>query len=90
MRITFLGHSGYLIDSTVKVVIDPFLTGNPKSGMEASTLNEVDIVLVTHAHPDHLGDAYSIVVDQAENCLPDALWNFPISRSGPGRVQANL
>jgi L-ascorbate metabolism protein UlaG (beta-lactamase superfamily) len=61
MRITFLGHSGYLIDSGVKVVIDPFLTGNPKAGVEASTLNEVDIVLVTHAHPDHLGDAYSIV-----------------------------
>ena len=61
MRITFLGHSGFLIDSGVKVVIDPFLTGNPKAGVEASTLNGVDVVLVTHAHPDHLGDAYSIV-----------------------------
>lgn len=61
MKITFLGHSGFLVDSGVKVVIDPFLTGNPKSGVEASTLNECDIVLVTHAHPDHLGDAYSIV-----------------------------
>ena len=61
MRITFLGHSGFLMDSGVKVVIDPFLTGNPKSGVEVSSLNEVDIVLVTHAHPDHLGDAYAIV-----------------------------
>jgi L-ascorbate metabolism protein UlaG (beta-lactamase superfamily) len=61
MKITFLGHSGFLLDSGVKIVIDPFLTGNPKSGVEASSLSEVHIVLVTHAHPDHLGDAYSIV-----------------------------
>jgi L-ascorbate metabolism protein UlaG (beta-lactamase superfamily) len=50
-----------MIESGVKLVIDPFLTGNPKAGIEVSALNEIDILLVTHSHPDHLGDAYAIV-----------------------------
>lgn len=60
MKITYLGHSGFIFDSEIKVVIDPFLTGNPKTGVELSTIKEVDILLVTHSHPDHLGDSYSI------------------------------
>jgi L-ascorbate metabolism protein UlaG (beta-lactamase superfamily) len=61
MKITFLGHSGFMIDSGIKLVIDPFLTGNPKAGLDASSLTKVDVLLVTHSHPDHLGDAYAIV-----------------------------
>lgn len=61
MKITFLGHSGFMIDSGIKLVIDPFLTGNPKAVLNASALSEVDVLLVTHSHPDHLGDAYAIV-----------------------------
>jgi len=60
MKITYLGHSGFIFDSGIKVVIDPFLTGNPKAVVELSAIKAVDIVLVTHSHPDHLGDAYSI------------------------------
>ena len=61
MKLTFLGHSGFMIDSGIKVVIDPFLTGNPRAGVELSAVKEADVLLVTHAHPDHLGDAYAIV-----------------------------
>ncbi|MBM3708653.1 MAG: metal-dependent hydrolase [Actinobacteria bacterium] len=60
MKITYLGHSGFIFDSGIKVVIDPFLTGNPKTVVELSAIKAVDILLVTHSHPDHLGDAYSI------------------------------
>lgn len=61
MKITFLGHSGFMIDSEIRLVIDPFLTNNPKAGLEVSALDRVDVLLVTHSHPDHLGDAYAIV-----------------------------
>jgi len=61
MKVTFLGHAGFIFDSGIRVVIDPFLTGNPMAGMEVSAIERADIVLVTHAHPDHLGDAYAIV-----------------------------
>jgi L-ascorbate metabolism protein UlaG (beta-lactamase superfamily) len=60
MKITFLGHAGFMIESDVTIVIDPFLTGNPKAGMSAQGITKADIVLVTHSHPDHLGDAIPI------------------------------
>ena len=60
MKLTYLGHSGFMIDSGTKLVIDPFLTGNPKAGMDVTALTEADVLLVTHSHPDHLGDAYAI------------------------------
>src|SRR6266446_5819615 len=42
------------------IVIDPFLTKNPKTPAEykdLDALGKVDLLLVTHAHGDHLGDA---------------------------------
>ena len=60
MKITFLGHAACLIEEGGKrVVIDPFLTGNPKAAMQAADL-QVDAVLVTHGHGDHLGDSVEI------------------------------
>lgn len=45
------------------IVIDPFLTKNPKTPpayKDLAALGKVDLVLVTHAHGDHLGDAPAI------------------------------
>jgi L-ascorbate metabolism protein UlaG (beta-lactamase superfamily) len=42
------------------IVIDPFLTKNPKTPAQYKNLDElgkIDLILVTHAHGDHLGDA---------------------------------
>nr|WP_255581573.1 metal-dependent hydrolase [Cupriavidus sp. AU9028] len=42
------------------IVIDPWLTGNPKTPpafKPLSAIGKVDLLLVTHAHADHLGDA---------------------------------
>jgi glyoxylase-like metal-dependent hydrolase (beta-lactamase superfamily II) len=41
------------------IVIDPFLTQNPKTPPQYKSLDalgKVDLILVTHAHGDHLGD----------------------------------
>ncbi len=40
------------------IVIDPFLTGNPKTPAEykdLAKLGKVDLILVTHGHSDHVG-----------------------------------
>jgi len=45
------------------IVIDPFLTQNPKTPeafKNLDALGKVDLLLVTHAHADHLGDAPEI------------------------------
>jgi L-ascorbate metabolism protein UlaG (beta-lactamase superfamily) len=60
MKITFLGHSGFVLETEKTIVVDPFLTGNPKAGMKAQDVKKADIILVTHSHPDHLGDAREI------------------------------
>ncbi len=59
MRIKWLGHSAFLIEGSKKIIIDPFITGNPKAPVKAEDI-KADIVLVTHDHGDHLGDAYDI------------------------------
>ena len=48
-----------LSDGDTKVLIDPFLTGNPKAAVSADELNPTTI-LVTHGHADHTGDVISI------------------------------
>ncbi|MBR9699195.1 metal-dependent hydrolase [Candidatus Woesearchaeota archaeon] len=56
MKIKFLGHAGFLIDD---LVIDPFLTGNPKAVDKPADI-QCKYVLITHDHPDHVGDAFDI------------------------------
>src|SRR4051812_4524748 len=60
MDIRFLGHAAFeLKDGNTSVVIDPFLTGNPKAAVEPGDLNPTTILL-THGHADHIGDTAAI------------------------------
>src|SRR4051794_41918344 len=59
-RIQWLGHSCLLIESDGRrVLIDPFLTGNPKAAARADEVS-ADLILVSHGHEDHLGDTVAI------------------------------
>ena len=58
--ITWYGHSNFLIKADgVSVLIDPFFTGNPKAPVSWEGI-KTDLVLVTHDHGDHVGDAIAI------------------------------
>jgi len=59
VKVKFLGHAAFLIEGSKKILIDPFLTGNPKAAAKPEEL-EADLILVTHAHGDHIGDAIEI------------------------------
>ena len=60
MDIRFLGHACFeLTEGSTRVLIDPFLSGNPKAAAEASELEPTHIFL-THGHADHIGDTVEI------------------------------
>lgn len=63
MQITFYGHSCLLVEyKGRRVIIDPFLSGNPASGISPSDV-KVDAIILTHAHDDHFGDAEQLALE---------------------------
>jgi L-ascorbate metabolism protein UlaG (beta-lactamase superfamily) len=60
MSIRYLGHSAFQLRSgDTTILVDPFITGNPKATVSADEL-DADVILLTHGHGDHLGDTVSI------------------------------
>src|SRR5436853_737205 len=59
-RVRWLGHACVLVESDGRrVLIDPFLTGNPAAAVQAEEV-PADFILVSHGHSDHVGDTIAI------------------------------
>ena len=75
LSITYFGHAAFLLKANgTKLLIDPFLKGNPLSTVAPDDV-EADYILVTHGHADHVGDTIEIagrtgalVISNAEIC----------------------
>ena len=60
MKLTYLSHSCFFLEtSTHRLILDPFLSGNPLAKIKPDAV-ECDFILVSHGHEDHLGDAVAI------------------------------
>jgi L-ascorbate metabolism protein UlaG (beta-lactamase superfamily) len=59
--LTWLGHSTFKIETDGKTfLIDPWITQNPLCPDSEKHQAKVDVLLCTHGHGDHIGDAVAI------------------------------
>ncbi|MGD0004087.1 MAG: metal-dependent hydrolase [Anaerolineaceae bacterium] len=58
--LTWYGHAALGLETAgYKILVDPFLSGNPSASVKAETV-AADFILVTHGHGDHIGDTIAI------------------------------
>ncbi len=61
MRLRYFSHSAFQITTKdgIKILIDPFLDGNPTSPVKSDDVS-ANYIIVTHGHSDHVGDSFKI------------------------------
>ncbi|WP_020062406.1 metal-dependent hydrolase [Bacillus sp. 123MFChir2] len=60
MKVSYHGHSVVKIETNGKVIlIDPFITGNPKTDLKVEDVT-VDAIILSHGHGDHVGDTVTL------------------------------
>jgi L-ascorbate metabolism protein UlaG (beta-lactamase superfamily) len=61
MKITFYGHASLGITiADIHIIVDPFISANPKASHIDINSLEADYILITHAHQDHILDVEAI------------------------------
>ncbi len=62
VKLTWLGHATFRIETPggKTVLVDPWVMGNPACPANEKQLKKVDVMLCTHGHFDHIGDAVQI------------------------------
>jgi L-ascorbate metabolism protein UlaG (beta-lactamase superfamily) len=62
IKLTWLGHATFRIETPTgkTVIIDPWIMGNPACPASEKDVKKVDVMLITHGHGDHIGDAVEI------------------------------
>jgi L-ascorbate metabolism protein UlaG (beta-lactamase superfamily) len=63
IKLTWLGHATFLIETPGgrKVLVDPWVMNNPMTPANRKQLDKIDVMLCTHGHGDHIGDAVELV-----------------------------
>ncbi|WP_299094478.1 metal-dependent hydrolase [uncultured Metabacillus sp.] len=60
MQVSYHGHSVVkILSENKKIIIDPFINGNELTDLNVGDL-EVDVIILTHGHNDHVGDTVEI------------------------------
>ena len=60
--LTWLGHAAFRLDTAggTRVYVDPFLSDNPTCPESEREPERCDLVVLTHGHSDHVGDAVAL------------------------------
>jgi L-ascorbate metabolism protein UlaG (beta-lactamase superfamily) len=62
IKLTWLGHATFRIETPGgrTIIVDPWVAGNPACPQKDKNVQKVDVLLCTHGHFDHIGDAVAI------------------------------
>jgi L-ascorbate metabolism protein UlaG (beta-lactamase superfamily) len=62
IKLTWLGHATFRVETPERkiLLIDPWVMGNPACPQNERAVQKVDVMLCTHGHFDHIGDAVEI------------------------------
>lgn len=62
LTLTWLGHGTFLFTTPQgrRILADPWVNGNPACPGSQKAITKLDVILVTHGHSDHVGDAVEI------------------------------
>jgi len=72
IKYTYVGHGTHLLDiSGKKVVIDPYYADNPSTNVSPDSV-EADLILISHGHFDHVGDAVAIAKQTGAKVVANA------------------
>lgn len=75
VQLTWLGHASWLLELEGKrIILDPFLENSPTATIKPGQV-QVDFVLVSHGHFDHVQDVAAI----ANDCSATVITNFEIA-----------
>jgi L-ascorbate metabolism protein UlaG (beta-lactamase superfamily) len=91
VNLRFLGVAGFEVAWTQrKLLIDPFLSGNPQAPCSPDEIEKPDLILVSHAARDHYGDAAAIARRTGAPVLCDSASRALMIDQGvpPGQVKA--
>ncbi|WP_455872782.1 metal-dependent hydrolase [Rhizobium yanglingense] len=90
MKITWLGHSAFRIETNAaKILIDPFLTHNPSfAGQDIKQVaSGITHILLTHGHGDHVGDTISLARETGAVVLANADLAAWLGSKGVERIE---
>ncbi len=86
-KLTWLGHSAFLLEGRNRILFDPFISGNPVAKIKPSDIT-TDMVCVSHGHGDHVGDAVDIAM---RNRVPiAAVFELAVRFDGKGAKAEQL
>src|ERR1035441_3309659 len=62
IKLTWLGHATFRIETPEgkTLYVDPWVGGNPMCPENEKKVNTADVLICTHGHGDHIGDAVEI------------------------------
>ena len=87
IKLTWLGHATFRVETPEgkTLYIDPWIAGNPMCPTADKIVHKADVLLCTHGHGDHIGDA--VEVGKKHNSLVVGIYELCIWLKSKGVTQ---